>query len=320
MAEADPLAGGSGGGAAAAVVAAGGAASPAAGASAAAAAAPAPYYADLIGKDGTLNHGSFERLPENLKSLAPTLANIKTTDDLFTKLASLNSLAGRKGLAPLAADAKPEDVAAHQSVLRAVLGVPEKPEGYAFQRPADLPAEAWDDAAAKSFAELLHKNNASPKLAQEMIAFEAARVKGNLAAQEKYTADYFAAQDLEFRDALAKNGQDYDKTMSLVQQVAKEFGMAPENPILKNAQARLFMQKVGLAMGESKFVGGESSGGSLKSDRATAESICHDKTNPEYAIYWDANHPKNGEIKAKVEALFAAAARVEQQVAAGVRR
>lgn len=310
---ADPLAGGSGG-AAAAVVAAGGAAS-----AAAAAAAPAPYYADLIGKDGTLNHASFERLPENLKSLAPSLAGIKTTDDLFSKLANLNSLAGRKGLAPLAADAKPEDIAAQQVILRAVNGVPEKPEGYGFKRPDDLPEMAWDQKNAVAAQAVLHKHNASPALANDLLALQMQLTKENLAAQEKYATDYFAAQDLKYREALTKDGKDYDKTMAVVVGVAKEFGMAPDHPMLKDAQARLFMERVGVAMGEAKFVGGEGSAVNTKSDLAQAQDIVSNKTNPEYAIYWDPNHQKNGEVKKRVEALFASHAAAEAR-ANGARR
>ncbi len=231
---ADPLAGGGAGAAAVAGAAAG---APGAGA----AAAPVPYYADLIGKDGTLNHGAFERLPENLRPLAPSLANIKTTDQLFEKISHLNALAGRKGLAPLPADAKPEDIAAQQAILRAVNGVPEKAEGYSFKRPDDLPETAWNDNHAKAAQELLHKHNASPALAKDLLALQVQLTKENLGDQQKYVTDFFAAQDQEFRTALQKEGLDYDKTMGLIEQTALRFGMSKDDQVMKNAGVRLML-------------------------------------------------------------------------------
>ena len=270
----------------------------------AAAAAPAPYYSDFFGKDGAINHSAFERMPEPLRGLTPTLQNIKTADDFMGKFAHLNTLAGRKGLAPLPADAKPEDVAAQQAILRAVNGVPEKPEGYGFQRPEDLPETAWDAENAKAAAAIMHKHNISPAAAKELVELQTSLVKGNLAAQQKYEQDFFAQQENDFRAALQKDGQDYDKTMVLVGQVAQRFGMPADAPMLKNAQVRLMLAQVGKAIGESAVVTGQGTGGDTRSDRAQADDITHNKSNPDYAAYWDANHPKNAEVKARVVALY----------------
>lgn len=313
-AAADPVAAGSGTGAT------GAGAAVAAGASAGGGAQPAPYYADLIGKDGSLNHASFERLPENLKSLAPSLANVKTVDDLFAKVANLNGLAGRKALAPLPADAKPEDVAAQQAVLRAVIGVPEKPEGYGFTRPNEVPEAAWDPEFAKAAQEILHKHNGSPALAKELLGLQTKMVQANIAAQQEYETNFFKQQDQDFRAALTRDGLDYDKTMAFIERTAATFGLAKDDVLLKNATVRLMLNKVGKAIGEDKFVGGEGSGANTKSDRATAEDIIHNKQNPDYAIYWDANHPKNREVVKRVNALLEAAAIAERAAAGAAKR
>ncbi len=324
----DPAAGG--GAAGAGALPAGGAPGPGAGAAPAggqpaAGGTPSPYYADLIGKDGTLNHASFERLPENLKGLAPSLANVKNVDGLLEKIHHLNGLAGRKGLAPLAADAKPEDVAAHQAVLRAVIGVPEKPEGYGFVRPAELPEAAWDPVYAKTAQELLHKHNASPALAKDLLAMQTQMVQGNIAAQQEYEANFYRAQDDEFRATLTKDGQDYDKSMALIDRVALQLGVAKDNPLLKNATYRSTLLAFAKATGEAKFVDGAGGETGTKSDLATAEDIMHNKQNPDYPAYWAnvngaPDHPKSAEVRKRVEALLSSAALAERSAQGGGRR
>lgn len=317
---ADPLAGGGGAAqpAGAAAVAAGG--SPAAAAGGTAAAAPGPWTSDWVKPDGAINHAAFERLPDDLKPLAPSLANTKTAEDLLRKMVHLNSLAGRKGLAPLPADAKPEDVAAHQAVIRAVMGVPEKPEGYGFTRPEDLPEQAWNEENAKAAMALMHKHNVSPAAAKELLALQVNATKANIEAQVKYEQDFYAQQDQSFRQALTKSGDDYDKVMNVVNLTAQRFGMPADHPILKNADTRLMLQSIAKAIGEPVTVTGQGTDTGTKSERALAESIIHDKTNPEYAAYWDGQHPKNKEVKAKVMAMQEAAVTKERAAAQGGRR
>jgi len=288
-------------------------------------AAPAPYYADLIGKDGALNHSAFERLPDNLKPLAPSLANVKTVDDLFAKLSNLNTAVGKKALAPLPANATQEDRDAQAAILRAVNGVPEKPEGYAFKRPDALPEAAWDDKYAGEIQGILHKHNASPALAAELLAAQTKQVGGNIQAQLQYEKDFYAQQDQEFRASLQKDGLDYDKTMNLITRAAAQFGMPADAPMLKNAGVRSMMLKVAQAIGEAKFIGGEGGAQGTKSDRATAEAIMHDKSNPDYLAYWanvngNPDHPKAGEVRKRVNDLLSAAAIAEKQAQAGGKR
>ena len=58
-------------------------------------AAATPWYSDWLKSDGTVNPASYERMPDHLKHLAPSLANAKNVDDVMTKMAHLNTLAGR---------------------------------------------------------------------------------------------------------------------------------------------------------------------------------------------------------------------------------
>lgn len=283
------------------------------------AAAPTSWSTSFFKSDGTLDHAALEKIPEEFKGLVPTLSTLKTDKDLWGKLANLNSLAGRKALAPLGANATPEEVAAHNQVLRAVLGVPEKPDGYGFARPQDFPEEAWNDERAKKAMAIMHEGNVSPAVAQKLLALQLDGWKEDVAGQQKYVQEFYAQQDQAFREDLQKNGLDYDRTMSLIERVANQFGIAKDDVLLKNATVRNLMRQVGTAMGEHKFVGGESGASGIKSNRAMADDIVHNKQNPEYAAYWDASHAKHGEAVQKVQALYESATK-EEQAAAGQRR
>ena len=309
-------AGGAGGGSAgAALLPAGGA--PAVGAAVApgATVAAEPWFKGWVKDDGSLNAESYARLPENLKGLASgDLKNAKSIDDVLTKLGSLSTLAGRKALAPLPAGASPEDIAAHSLVMRAVNGVPEKPEGYGFRRPDDLPEQAWNDGHAQAAAKIMHEGNVPPAVAAKLMQLQAATVKENIQDQEKYAVDFFKGQDDTFRAALQKDGLDYDKTLGLVNRVALQYGMKPDNVLLKNAEVRMMLHQVGQAMGEAKFIGGANEL-NTRSDRSMAESIMHDKTNADYVAYWDGQHAKNGEVKRRVAGLLEAATTAERAAA-----
>jgi hypothetical protein len=317
--DAVPAGGPAGGGAATGATAAG-AAVATAGAGAAATPPPA-WHASFFKADGGIDHSAIERLPEAYKDLAPTLATLKTGEDLLGKIKNLNALAGRKGLAPLPANATPEDIAAQQTVLRAVLGVPEKAEGYAFAKPADLPDAAWDPAFAKEAQEILFKHNGAPGLAKDLLALQTKFVQGNISAQQQYEQEFYTAQDNEFREGLKKTGDDYDKVMNLVNLQAKAVGVPADSPLLKNATFRNVLLQFSKATSEASFKGGPGPGGDgTKSDRALAEAIVHDKTNPDYEAYHNGQHAKNAEVKKRVLALFESAVKQEQQAAAGGRR
>ena len=311
-----------GGGGVAAAVAAGGATAATADTTAAATttatAQPGHWYSDFFKPDGSINRDSFSRMPENYRKLADgDLKTVSTAEQFLAKFDGLSRMAGRKALAPLPANATPEDIAAHQQVMRAVNGVPEKPDGYGFTKPADLPDSVWDQNFATEAMALLHKHNASPALAKDLLAMNTAAVKNNLEAQTKYEAEFYKQQDDQFRTELQKGGLDYDKTMTMVNRVATNFGLPVDSPIMKNAGVRMLLNKVGIAMGEAKFVGGASGAVSTASDKSVAEDIIHNKQNPEYEAYWKPDHAKHAETVKKVNALFASHITAQKAAQAG---
>jgi len=273
----------------------------------------APWYSDWLKSDGTVNPASYERMPDHLKHLSGSLKNHATVNDVFTKMAHLETLAGKKGLGPLPENAPPDVVKARNDLMRSINGVPEKPDGYGIAKPADLPDTAWNPKAAESAAAIMHKYNVPPSAAKELVASQVAIAKEQLAAQANYEAQFFAAQETKIKDEFARANVPFDKGMELATRTARTFGIDPEtNPIFKNADVILALQKVGVAIGEPKLITGDANKpADAMTDQQRAEDIIHNKSNPENAIYWNGGHPQNKAVKQKVNSLLAEAARAK---------
>lgn len=283
-------------------------------------AAVAPWYSDWLKTDGSVNASSYDRLPNDIKHIAPSLKNCKTADDVLRQLAHANTLAGKKGLVPLAADAPAEAVKARAELMKSINGVPDKPEGYGFVRPDAVPEGAWNSDLAAGAAALMHKHNIPPAAAKELMALNVAEGVKQMQAQADYEQKFFAAQDKAFSDVLSRENVSAEKGLEMAERGARMFGIDPASPIFKNAEVRAAMYRVSLATGESKFVDGQGASSVAPNDAAKAESIAHDKSNPKYAIYWDKNHAQNRSVVAEVNALRANAAAAAQARATGGRR
>jgi len=272
-----------------------------------------PWYSDWLKSDGTVNPASYERMPDHLKHLSASLKNHGTVNDVFTKMAHLETLAGKKGLGPLPENAPPEVVKARNELMRSINGVPEKPDGYGITKPADLPDTAWNPKAVETASAIMHKYNVPPAAAKELVASQIAIAKEQLAAQATYEAQFFAAQETKIKDEFARANVPFDKGMDLATRTARTFGIDPDtNPIFKNADVILALQKVGVAIGEPKLVTGDSNKpADAMTDQQRAEDIIHNKSNPENAIYWNGGHPQNKAVKQKVNSLLADAHRAK---------
>ncbi len=279
-----------------------------------------PWYKGWLREDGTVDAKAYDRLPEHLQHLKPSLATLGTADDIFTKMAHLNTLAGKKGLAPLPADAPPAVKAERDALMRSINGVPEKPEGYGITKPADLPDSQWNGEYVSAAAKIMHAHNAPPSMVKALVELNMGEAKKQEAAQQSYEAQFFKEQETKIAEQFRLDGVPLDKGMDLAARTALRFGIDPKaDPIFKNAGVVLMLQKVGVAIGEPQLVTGTGDGPQAQNDAARAEDIMHNKANPEYKIYWDGSHPQNKAVKQKVEAFLANAAR-NAAPTGGVRR
>jgi hypothetical protein len=284
-----------------------------------------PWFKSWIKDDGSVDAKAYERLPDDLKHLAPSLANAKNVDEIMRKMANLNTLAGKKGLAALPADAPPDAVKARNELMRQINGVPEKAADYGIVRPENVPAEQWNQSYLDTALGIMHKFNTPPAMVKELVALNMQTSQVQQQQEAEYEKNFYATQQKEIQSQLSKDGVQYDKALDLAERTARTFGIDPQNDaIFKNAKVFLALSKVGVALGEPRLVTGETSGnGGGPDDGARAQDIIHNKANPENAAYWNAEHPNNKAVKAKVlqwQAESARKAQATRQAAGGARR
>lgn len=281
---------------------------------------PGHWSSTWLKPDGTVDHTAYDRLPDNLKSLGPSLANAKTVDDVFSKLQNLSTLAGKKALAPLPADAPAEAITERNALLRQINGVPEKPEGYNITKPADMPDIAWNQKGTDALLAVAHKHNLSPAAVKEWADVAASNAKEQMATIQQDETAFWQQQDKVFKESLIKDGIPYDKATDMVGRAAKQFGMPEDSPLLKYAEVRLILQRAAVATMEPRTVTGEGAPPAGGQDLATLiNGVVHDKTNPKYKIYWDGGHPQNKAVKQEVMTWQAELAR-QQKAAGGQKR
>lgn len=269
-----------------------------------------PYYRGLYGEDGTIDKKAWDRLPEHLKGHKEAFSQHGSMDALLTYTANLASLAGKKGLAPLPANA-PDHVKAERSkLLREINGAPDKPEGYAVKRPEQVPEGMWSDEYANGVVGILHRHNASPDLVNELIGFD-----GNHAAKmlelaktgkEQQETAHMAEQVKALETALP-NQAERSKALTTARRAALTVGLDPDkNPIFKSADAVLAFAKLGSYLSEDKLVSGDGgdplTGGG--NDFAKAQDILSNPDNAQHKAYRDASHPQHKQTVDLVNKLF----------------
>lgn len=319
---------GAGGGASAATQAGATGASTAAvgagtGAGAAAAAQPGPWHTEFFRPDGGINRDTFARMPEAYRGLGDgELKNVHTADDFLKKYHNLSTLAGKKALAPLPADATAEVIAERNALLRAVNGVPEKPDGYGLTRPDDFPEAAWNTEAATEAAAIMHKHNIPPGAAKELVASQMRHAQAGMKAQADFETKWFAEQDNAFREAMTKENVAVDKGTELAIRTARTFGVDPDAPIFKNAAVRAMLYKVGVAVGEPRLVtGSNGTGAGGKTPGQLAQDIVHNTKSEKYDAYWKPGHAQNKAVRQEVAALWTEQSRLDElAVAQGAKR
>lgn len=288
--------------------------------------APAAWHSDFIKADGTINHTSLDRLPDDLKPLAASLANIKDANGLFKKIENLSTLAGKKGLAALPPNAPPEAVAERNTLMKAINGVPDTIQGYNITKPADIPDFAWNQKATDAALGVALKYNIPPAAVKEWSDSQAAAVKEQVATLQADETKFFQDQNTAFLTALQKDGIPVDKANDMVTRAAEKFGMAADSPMLKYADVRLMLQRAAVATMEPRIVTGEQQPQPGGVDLAkTVEDITKNPANPKYAAYWNkgdkgAPHKDNRAVVNEVLTMQAEIARQEQAAKGGVRR
>lgn len=294
--------GGSGGAAAAGGAGAGGQGGQAA--AAGASGAPKAFFDGLYDSSGKLDKTAFDRLPDSLKSHKDLFGKYETVEGLLGGFANANKMAVSKAMAPLGADATPEQLAERKSHLDTINNVPKDPKGYGLTRPADLPEMFWNQGGADKFASLAQKHSISPDAMKELMGLQLELTRGEIANGQKMEAEFYASQQKTFDAAIAQQGIAADRAMDLATQGAKRLGIDPTKPIFKNAEVRLALMRFSTLVAEDRQASGSGTDGSASGPRSEAMDIINNPQNPLNKAFHDPSDPRNEQAKAKVTELY----------------
>jgi hypothetical protein len=256
------------------------------------AAGAASWFVGLYDSAGKIDPAKFDALPAHLKAHKDTFAKYQTVEALLGGFANVASLAGKKALAPLPPDASPEAKAERAKLMAQLNNVPEKPEGYGFKRPDNIPESQWNQDYVSGIAGILHKHAVSPEAAKELMEFDLKHA-GEIGTKSE--AARTAAEAGELKALRDEWGADYAKNIDLAVRGAKTLGMDPKDPIFKSAKAVKMVAKFASMISEDKLVNGESSANAGMDDRAKALDILNNPANPLHKAYHDSSHPQHAQ-------------------------
>jgi hypothetical protein len=246
-----------------------------------------------------LDHSAYDRLPEHLKPYSDAFKKYGKLDDLLGGFVHSLHLNGKKGLMPLPANADEKTKGEFNARLRELLNVPEKPEGYGVKKPEGISDEAWNSGYVNGALSVLHKHNVSPEAVKELVDFDFRHGSQILAQQEAAKAQALEAAAQDLRTSF---GADYDKKIGLAQRAARTFGLEVEDPeIGNNPKVIKFLARVAEGISEDRLVQGGNDANTGMSDKARAEDIINNPSNPLNKAYHDAGDPRHGAALAQVE-------------------
>jgi hypothetical protein len=249
-----------------------------------------PWFVGLYDNTGKLNHAKFDALPAHLKGSEGLFKRYPTVEALLGGLQNASNLAGKKALAPLPPDASPEAKAERSKIMAQLNNTPEKPEGYGFKRPDNIPEGQWNQPYVDGVAAILHKHHASPELAAELLKHDAEHAGKIGETVSKSQAEAAQREQAALKEAF---GADYAKKIDLAVRGAKTMGFEPTDPIFQNHKAVVMMAKFAEMVGEDKIISGETSANAGMDDRAKALDIVKNPANPLHAAFHNPEHPQH---------------------------
>ncbi len=252
-----------------------------------------PWYSDWLKQDGSVNVKSYERLPDHLKALRPTLERQNNVEGILQVLDHNMSVAGKKALAPLPADAPDPVKAERKALLDSINGVPKEAKEYGVTKPADLPDAVWHQPLADTVTAWAHKHSVAPAALKELIGANFGFVKEQMATQAKNEAAFWAKEQATFDSAITNKNIPTERASALIEKGAQAFGMDLTNPqtqiFLKGAQARLMCMTHAIAMGEDSSATGNSGDSNTGGD--INDRIKEAKADP---AYWNKENKYSG--------------------------
>jgi hypothetical protein len=179
-------------------------------------------------QDGAISEGFDKMLGEN-KSARSHFQKYAGAENPFEAamngIKDLNFIAGQKERTRPADDASDEDKQAWNNYIRSQLGVPEKADGYGWERPEDISEDMWNQDEMNQFAEILHKGNVPPETAKELFDAYNDSLRG---APEQIEAQMTQQLQVEREKLNGEFGMDAEKMIKQAGEAANLWGVSQE--------------------------------------------------------------------------------------------
>lgn len=243
------------------------------------------FWRGWITDEGKINKARYDHLPEDLKGARPMLERYETPDDVLKSLVNHAKLAREKTLSPPPDNAPEADKKAFDEQYRRIFNVPQKPEDYGITKPEALPDEMWDNDYATGMAKAFHEAAIPPGAAKKLI-------EANNKLQEAAFAKIQQQQEAAFTQKLQAGnerlnqefGHNRARMEQLAIQVAKQMGIDPSSELFsQNAEVIIMCARHGVAVGEDKFLSGESKG-AVKGPTEEMADMMNNPNNRFYAV------------------------------------
>lgn len=254
-----------------------------------------PYYKGFYGEDGKIDKTAWDRLPDHLKPYKDQFSKYDSMDALLIGTANLASLAGKKGLAPLPANAPDHVKAERAALLREINGTPKTPEEYGIKRPDTVPEDQWNGEYVNGVLGVLHKHNASPELVKELVALDtdfAGKSREGMQAKSEAEKAAYAQTQVKELETTWPVAAERTKALQLATRAAMTAGLDPtKDPIFAHAAVVKAFAKFGELVSEDKLVSGADQTGQGGNDQTKALDIINNPDNGEHKAYHDPSHP-----------------------------
>lgn len=258
-------------------------------------------YSGFVGDDGSFAADWADKLPEDLRPYAPSVATYKNLPELVKGHGELKKRLGAPGVKVPGEGATPEEVTA----FRRAIGAPDTPDGYGLGKAPEGFQGEYDAETGQKLAGLLHKHHANPALAKELIALDLERAKVWQEASEREQAEYDSAESAKLTKAW---GVDQDRGWEEAKKAAGAFGIDLDKATV--ADLAIGFRKAYAALAEDgsarKALGLTEDSLALMGNNpmTRAEDIQCNPENPLHAAYVDERHPNHQAVRSQVHRLL----------------
>jgi hypothetical protein len=249
-------------------------------------------FSDLLGEDGQFKADAPWKdvlTPLQVDQYESTFKKYKSPSDLLRAMGHQTAMLGVGGdKITVPGEDSPASVV---NAFREALGVPETPDGYGLEAPENLPEGIeWNEEQVKGITELLHKHNATPAMAKELIAFDLSNKAAQMAQFQEQQANQAAEQKTANMAQLKETwGNDTEANIGLAARMAIKEGIDPADPSLAHPATVKLLAKLAQMTSEDKLP--INTGDHKMMNKTEAQAIMTDRGHPDYERYHSGTDP-----------------------------